>query len=148
MRKEDYYARTMHSPDDPSRAELRAALREISKQLIPMHRTLIEAAREDYTASVAPVSGPNQMLQLLYDDPFFAWLKPITALIVDIDEMARKDFERADADAIAKRVEDMFGANPDAGFAAKYVPVLQRDIDVAIGHAAIRQLLGRLQNQG
>jgi hypothetical protein len=145
MRKEDFFARTMHTPDDPARAELRATLREISKQLLPLHRALIDSARADYVAAVAPVSGPGQMLQLLNDDPFFTWLKPLTALIVDIDEMVRTDFERADVDAIVTRVEKLFGTAADAAFAAHYVPLLQREVDVAIAHAAVRQTIGRLQ---
>jgi hypothetical protein len=145
MRKEDFFARTMHTPDDPARAELRAALREISKQLLPLHRALIDSARADYVAAVAPVSGPGQMLQLLNDDPFFTWLKPLTALIVDIDEMVRTDFQRTDVDAIVTRVEKLFGTAADAAFAAHYVPLLQREVDVAIAHAAVRQTIGRLQ---
>ncbi len=145
MRKEDFFARTMPTPDDPARAELRATLREISKQLLPLHRALIDSARADYVAAVAPVSGPGQMLQLLNDDPFFTWLKPLTALIVDIDEMVRTDFERADVDAIVTRVEKLFGTAADAAFAAHYVPLLQREVDVAIAHAAVRQTIGRLQ---
>ena len=147
MRKEDFYARTMHTPDDPARAELRAALREMSKQLMPLHRALIEAARADYTSGVNVVTGPGHLLQLLNEDPFFAWLKPLTSLIVDIDEMARTDFEPKDAQAIAARVERLFGANVDPAFAEHYIPMLQRDVDVAIAHAAVRQALSRLKVQ-
>lgn len=144
MRKEDYYRRTMHTPDDPARATQRAALREISRTLLPLHRALIEASRAEYAATVAPVTGPNHLLQLLGEDPFFAWLKPITALIVDIDEMVRVDFEPADALAIGARVQRLFGTEVDEAFALRYVPILQRDVDVAIGHAAIRQALAKL----
>jgi hypothetical protein len=145
MRKEDFFARTMHTPDDPARAELRAALREMSKQLMPLHRALIEAARAEYTAGVKVVAGPGHLLQLLNEDPFFAWLKPLTSLIVDIDEMTRTDFEERDAHAIGERVERLFGANAEPAFAAHYVPMLQRDVDVAIAHAAVRQALARLK---
>ena len=86
--KKSFYARTMHTPDSPERAALRSALRDVSKALLPLHRALIDAAKDDYAFGIAPVK-PSQLLQLLNDDPFFAWLKPVTALIVDIDEMAR-----------------------------------------------------------
>lgn len=145
MKKEDVYARMMHTPDDPERAELRAALRETWKQLLPLHRALIDSARDEYTATVAPLTGPGQLLQLLQDDPFFTWLKPLTSLIVDIDSMSRTDFQRTDVDGIVTRIEQLFGATADPGFTAHYVPVLQRDVDVAIAHAAIRQISGRLQ---
>jgi hypothetical protein len=145
MKKEDVYARMMHTPDDPARAAQRASLREAWKQLLPLHRALIDAAGADYKANVAPVAGPTQLLQLLQDDPFFGWLKPLTSLIVDLDTLTRTDFERADVDAIVKRIEHLFGSAADAGFTAHYVPVLQRDVDVAIAHAAIRQIAARLQ---
>lgn len=145
MKKEDVYARMMHTPDDPERAGLRAALRETWKQLLPLHRALIDAAREEYTAGGATLNGPGHMLQLLQEDPFFTWLKPLTSLIVDIDTMSRTDFARADVDGIVTRIEHLFGATADPEFTARYVPVLQRDVDVAIAHAAIRQISGRLQ---
>lgn len=141
--KEKFFARTMHTPDSPARAELREALRGVSKALLPLHRALINAARDDYAFAYEPVS-PTQLLGLLGDDPFFAWLKPVTAVIVDIDEMARRDFERADVDEILGRIDRLFGATPDDAFAVQYVPILQRDVDVAIGHAAVRQAVGKV----
>ena len=144
MKKEDYYARMMHTPDDPVRAELRAALRDAWKQLMPLHRALIDSAKAEYAANGGTVSGPTHMLQLLQEHPFFEWLRPMTSLIVDIDTLSRTDFERADIDAVAQRLERMFGTNADPAFASRYVPVLQRDFDVATGHAALRSILLRL----
>ncbi|HSY49753.1 MAG TPA: hypothetical protein VLC46_13150 [Thermoanaerobaculia bacterium] len=142
--KNSFYARTMHTPDSPERAELRGALREVSKLLLPLHRALINLAREDYAFAVAPVK-PAQLLQLLTDDPFFAWLKPVTSLIVDIDEMARTDFEAADVAAIAGRVDRLFGAKADEAFSAQYIPMLQRSVDIAIGHVELRKAAARLR---
>ena len=144
MKKEDVYARMMHTPDDPVRADLRAALRDLWKQLMPMHRALIDAAKEEYAVRVAPIGGPTHLLQLLQEDPFFEWLRPMTSLIVDIDTMSRTDFERPDVDAILARLERMFGTSAEADFALRYLPILQREIDVAAGHASIRKLLKRL----
>lgn len=144
MRKEDFYARTMHTPDDPVRAKQRAALRELWKHLLPLHRSLIDAARDEYIAAIGPVGGPTQLLQLLNEDPFFAWLKPMTALIVEIDELSRVDFDRARLDELLARTRAIFAAEGDAAFVSRYLPLLQRDVDAAIAHAAIRQILARL----
>lgn len=144
MKKEDLYARMMHTPDDPQRAQLRAALRDAWKQLLPLHRALIDTAGAEYAITVGPVSGPTHLLRLLQEDPFFEWLRPMTTLIVDIDTLSRTDFERADVDAIAARLERLFGNTADPDFSAKYVPVLQGNVDVAIAHAAVRQILLRL----
>jgi len=145
MDKKDYYARTMHTPDDEERARKRTALRETSKTLLPLHRALIDAAKTDYVAATMLQVTPTELLRLITDDPFFAWLKPVTSLIVDIDEMARKDFEAADVAAIADRIEKLFGPTADAEFAAKYVPILQREVDVAIAHAALRDAMRNLR---
>ena len=137
MDKNAFFARTMHTPDSPERAELRAALREISKALIPLHRHLIDAAKSDYAFAYDTEATPSQLIELLQNDPFFAWLKPFTALIVDIDEMARRDFDPASARAIPKRVEEMFAGE-------QYVTILQRDVEVAGAHAAVRKALQRV----
>jgi hypothetical protein len=136
-----FFARTMHTPDDPERAELRASLRELSKALLPLHRALIEAGRDDFAFATGQSVGPAQLLQLVTDDPFFAWLKPMTALIVEIDEMARVDFEAPAARDVAARVEKLF----EGAFNERYVPLLQRDVDVAVAHAAIRRALAKLR---
>jgi hypothetical protein len=143
--KAKFFARTMHTPDDEARAAQRAALREISRVLMPLHRALIDAAKQDYAfAYGGEVPAPTHLLRLLSDDPFFAWLKPITSLIVDIDEMSRRDFEPDDAKAITGRLNALFGSSPDAGFAKQYVPILQRSVDVAVAHAALRAAITKL----
>ena len=88
-----------------------------------------------------PVETPAQLLQLVQGDPFFEWLRPITTLIVDIDEMTRTDFESAAAAEIFARAEQLFGAEANGEFTKRYVPILQRDVDVAVGHAAVRKIL-------
>ena len=59
----------------------------------------------------------------------------------------RVDFEPAEALAIGKRASTLLGGET-AEFNERYVPVLQRDTDVAIGHAALRKALAKLAAQG
>jgi len=140
MDKDTFFARTMHTPDSPERAELRDALRGVSKALKPLHRHLIEAAKSDYAFAYETVAAPARLIELLQNDPFFAWLKPLTSLIVDIDDMTRTDFDRAAALAIGERLNAFLSDE-------NYVAILQREVDVAIGHAAVRTALQRLENQ-
>jgi 23S rRNA G2445 N2-methylase RlmL len=142
-RKARFYARTMHTPDDPARAALRSALREMSRALIPLHRGLIEATKSDYSFAYSPIDTPAELLRLVQADPFFEWLKPVTTLIVDIDEIVRTDFQNSDVKAIVERAERMFGGDAENKFSSRYVPILQRDVDVAIFHADVR---GKIQN--
>jgi len=137
MDKNSFYARTMHTPDSPERARLREGLRETSKALIPLHRHLINAAKSDYQFGYSKEVGATQLVDLLQNDPFFAWLKPFTSLIVDIDEMARADFEPADVAAILARIDPILADS-------RYIDMLQREVDVASAHAALRAVLQRL----
>lgn len=143
--KKKFFERTMHTPDDESRAAMRTNLREISRLLIPLHRALIEELRVEYSDTVEPVSQPTRLFQLLNDDPFFAWLKPMTTLIVDIDEMARRDFTSEDVAGIVKRVDALFASGDGSEFSDRYMPILQRSVDVAGSHAALRAALKRLR---
>ena len=147
MNRDEFYARTMHTPDDPDRAARRATLRELSRLLMPLHRSLIEAARGDFAIAYEQVEKPSHLLQLLNDHPFFAWLKPMTALIVNIDEMSRVDFDQEQYDQIVRRIESLIGTGDNSEFAQQYIPILQRDVDVAIAHAALRQALMRISNE-
>jgi len=148
--KKSFFERTMHTPDSPERAAQRAALREISVALLPLHRRLIDEARSDYAfAYEQRITSPVHLLQMLKDDPFFAWLKPLTAVIVDIDEMVRTDFQPSDAEAIYHRLDALVGtAAAETDFATHYREILQRDVNVAMAHAAVRQTLLRLGRSG
>ena len=136
----------MHTPDDPARAETRATLRVIWKQLLPLHRALIDDASAEFRANGGAVSGPTHLLQLLQEDDFFAWLRPMTTLIVDLDSMTRTDFEAEDVTAMIARLESFFGSDAQLAFSERYIPVLQREFDVTVAHAAIRQALAKLKD--
>jgi hypothetical protein len=138
MDKNSFFARTMHTPDTPERARLRDGLREISRTLLPLHRRLIESAKSDYAFAYDANASPAKLIELLQTDPFFAWLKPLTAVIVDIDEMARTDFEPADADAIITRIESLLAEQ-------RYIEMLQNDVEIASDHAALRGALQRVK---
>jgi hypothetical protein len=144
-KKAAFFARTMHTPDDPARAELRSALRKLSKTLIPLHRQLIDATKSEFIAQAGAIEGPNHLLRLLTEDPFFSWLEPMTKLIVAIDEMAQTDFQVEDVRAIAERIDSLFsGSGQGAAFNERYAAILQRDTDVAISHGAVRKVLPRM----
>lgn len=142
-RKARFFARTMHTPDDEGRAAQRAKLGDISRQLLPLHRALIDAAKADYALAYVPVEQPTHLLRLLDEDPFFEWLKPLTSLIVDIDEKVRQDFSPDDHEAISQRIEALFGSSSTSDFALKYLPLLQQSIDLAVAHAALKKLVDR-----
>src|SRR5213082_4072996 len=72
------------SAHKPALLETASALREV-------HRALVEATRASYERDVGPAGGPGQMLKLLTEDPYFAWLHPMSELIVDLDSLLTQE---------------------------------------------------------
>lgn len=106
---------------------IRAALREV-------HRALIAVARADYERENGAIEGPAQLLRLLTDDPFFEWLRPLSRLIVDLDQ--RNDVPRPAVEALLR---------PGSAFGQRYTAALQADPHVAGSHARLRGALQRLE---
>ena len=118
-----------------------AALRET---LLTLHKALLESERTAYEIAHGPIASPAAFLQLLINDIWFAWLRPVTSLLVQIDEtLAKKppassrDFERL--------IEDMralLSPSREAnGFWKRYSGVVHRDPGVAVLHKEIESKL-------
>src|SRR5215203_36011 len=66
--------------------ETRANLKNLSKAMLRLHKTLLDAAKLEYEAINGRIANVNQYFQLVIDDPHFAWLRKISSLIALIDE--------------------------------------------------------------
>jgi hypothetical protein len=63
----------------------RALLGELRKYLLQLHKTLIDWQRADYER-VRGRLQTTQLLNVMFNDPEFAWLRSMSGLIVRIDE--------------------------------------------------------------
>src|SRR5579872_5846827 len=54
--------------------------------LLHLHKALVESERVEYERIIGRITSPNHFLQLLTNDPWFAWLSPLSQLIVSVDE--------------------------------------------------------------
>ncbi len=92
-------------------------------------------------------SGPvnsGEFLNLLLNNPEFAWLRKFSTLIVDIDEM----FDQKDGYSeesvklhLAKMREIIDLSKQEQFFRTKYELALQGDADAAGSHAALKKIL-------
>ena len=122
-------------------------LPELREALLKLHKTLVESERTTYEQTIGTITSPNHFLQLLTNDPWFAWLHPISLLIVTIDEAldakAKTQLTPAIADALAKQTRALLVASQTGeGFAKHYDDALQRDPDVVLAHADVVKFLG------
>ena len=72
------------SPSEPEGARQR--LTELRHALLKLHKTLVDSERVSYEKTIGKIQSPNHFLQLLTGDPWFAWLRPLSQLIVAMDE--------------------------------------------------------------
>jgi hypothetical protein len=127
--------------DDPVRKPL-SALRDA---LLNLHKTLIDSERVVYERDVGPIQSPNHFFQLLTNDPWFAWLRPISQLIVAIDETldAKEPLTNVSVDALMRQsVFLLVPAQSSGDFPERYVAALQRDPRVILAHAQVAKRIG------
>ena len=61
-------------------------LPELRNALLHLHKTLVDSERISYEQTIGTIPSPNHFLQLLTNDPWFAWLHPLSLLIVAMDQ--------------------------------------------------------------
>jgi hypothetical protein len=129
------------SDSSPDRAKQKLA--ELRQILLNLHKALLDSERTAYEIGHGPIGSPAAFLQLLIGDPSFQWLRPITTLIVQVDEaMAKKkppateqDFERLIVDMRAL----LSPSREEADFWKRYFAVVQRDPAVAVLHERMEE---------
>lgn len=120
-------------------------LRELHDALLRLHKVLLESERLVYEATVGPIRSPNHFFQLLTGDPWFAWLRPISQLIVSIDETldAKEELTSASFEAVMGQAVFLLIPAENAGeFGTRYVAALQRDPRVVLAHAQVAKRIG------
>src|SRR5438034_7820465 len=125
------------SAHKPALLETASALREV-------HRALVEATRASYERENGPAGGPGQMLRLLTEDPWFAWLHPMSELIVDLDSLLAQELLPSGTVAGVREEIDRLTKAGGSPFWAKYAPLLQTDTDVVMAHGRLRRAINAL----
>jgi len=122
---------------------LRQRLTALRHALLKLHKALVDSERVSYERTIGKIQSPNHFLQLLTNDPWFAWLHPLSQLIVAMDEAldAEEPLTVAKVDALAHQSKLLLVASENNdGFSGHYYDALQRDPDVVLTHAEVVKL--------
>jgi hypothetical protein len=116
-------------------------LRTLSRKLQELHAHALDVVRE-----LNPSVNAGTLLDRLVNDPQWAWLRALTALIADIDHvLAQKqglsDADRAVAAAYARGMLYGEGDLTNAEFLDRYRPLLQMSPSLASMHGEVKGLL-------
>lgn len=128
----------------PMSDEIRQRLRDLRLALLQLHKVLLDDTRATYEMDRGRVGSNANLLQLVINDPWFAWLHSVSELVVRIDETMDTGSPASDADATAllEQVERLLTASETGeGFQRRYYDALQRQPAVVLAHAAVRRVL-------
>ena len=137
--------KTRSKQREPQDAAVRQPLQELRDALLDLHKTLIDSERVVYETNVGPINSPHHFLQLLSSDPWFAWLRPVSQLIVAMDEAldAEEPLTSDSVDALMNEsVFLLLPAERGGDFGERYMAALQRDPHVVLAHAQVAKRIG------
>jgi hypothetical protein len=132
----------------PTTDPVRQQLIDIRNQLLKLHKAVLDSERGVYEKAHGRIASPGAFLQLLLGDPWFSWLKPMTDLVVQIDETlsARDLANQDDFRRLIAQAQELIDPEADEnGFFEHYNNVVSRDVDVAFLHV---QAVGCIRKGG
>ena len=127
-------------------AEVRQAeklLSDLREALLRLHKTLLDWERSGYER-IHGRQTSNDLLNALLNDPQFAWLRPISQLIVRIDELLGEKTPpmRNDVEAVVSQVKALTSPNAEGNiYERRYDTVLQEHPDAVFAHRDVLKLL-------
>jgi catechol 2,3-dioxygenase len=128
--------------------ETRRTLRDMRGRLLNLHKVLLEDTKVAYELDRGRIGSSGSLLQLVINDPWFAWLHPLSELVVRIDQTIEPGSPAAESDASAllDQVERLLTpAEHGEPFARRYFEALQRQPAVVLAHADVRRAMKALK---
>ncbi|HEY7306282.1 MAG TPA: hypothetical protein VH601_19310 [Bryobacteraceae bacterium] len=126
--------------------QVRQRLAALRETLLTLHKALLDSERTAYELVHGHVASPGAFLQLVINDAWFAWLRPVTTLIVQIDEALAAKNPPATAREFEQLITDtralLSPSREVNGFWKRYSNAVQRDPGVAVLHAQMERELG------
>lgn len=117
-------------------------LRDLRLRLLDLHKSLLEMERQDFEKMFGRVTT-GELLQLVINHAQFGWLRMISALVVEIDEILNQEepVTLSDFEVLISQAGLLFTSAGSAEFKTKYQSALQREPAVVMAHANLMQLL-------
>jgi hypothetical protein len=121
---------------------LSSATHALRHSLLELHRTIVAAERVAYERRAGQVNAAA-FLRVLIEDEAYGWLRPLSALILRMDEDTEEPAAEAEAEILAGTralVRPDPAGNP---FQQRYARLVEQSPDVAYAHGTVVQALKR-----
>jgi hypothetical protein len=117
-------------------------LADLRLGLLRLHKALLEMERINYEKVSGQVNS-GELLQIVLNHPQFGWLRIISALVVEIDELlnSKETPSVSDFAELTRQAGQLLTAPENEEFKTKYQAALQREPAVVMAHANVMQLL-------
>ena len=127
----------------------RRMLGELRRSLLQLHKTLLDWERAAYERMHGRTTS-GELLRVIVSDPQFAWLRPVSELIVRIDASleAEESDQVIDVDAIVTQARTL--VSPDESgtpYAQRYHQALQEYPDAVFAHRAVTNVLREVKTK-
>ena len=127
---------------EPLDKEQLAKLRDLRNRLLHLHKVLLEMERENFERKAGRVTA-GELLQLLLNNSQFAWLRIISAFVVEIDEVLNGE-EPITINAfedLLSQARLLLTSPANEEFKTKYEDAMQREASVVMAHSNVMQVL-------
>lgn len=120
----------------------RRYLRELRTRMLHLHKILLDMERADFER-VSGRLNSGELLQLVINHAQFAWLRQISALVVQIDETldAKEPATPDGVQSLLGQTRSLFTSPADKIFSEKYQAALQRSPEAVLAHSEVTKLL-------
>ena len=117
-------------------------LADLRVGLLRLHKVLLEMERINYEKVSGRVNS-GELLQIVLNHPQFAWLRIISALVVEIDEILNGEdpVKMSDFTELTGQARRLLTAPENVEFKTKYQAALQNEPAVVMAHSNVMQLL-------
>ena len=138
----------MSPPVPPNPVRIDELLTQLHRAVLHLHKALVDSEKKEWEQTRGPVGGPTQFLNMLLNEPAFAWMRPFSGLIVAIDE-----YQDAKEPKPPEEAKQLFGVarnvlRPPDFVESRYRDVLQRDASIVVLHARVVQVLNEAETEG
>jgi len=116
--------------------------RELRTRMLHLHKILLEMERADFERVSGRLTS-GELLQLVINHAQFAWLRQISALVVQIDETLDADepVTLEEVQSLLGQTRSLFTSSADKTFREKYQAALQRSPEAVMAHSEVTTLL-------
>lgn len=133
------------TPENEITEKTRHQLVDVRTVLLRLHKTLLDFERESYERARGRIANSYEFLNLVMNDLWFAWLRQLSELIVEMDELlATKETpsEKTGVALVQQARILLIPTESGSEFQRRYFAAMQQSPEVVVAHSEFATVLG------